>query len=127
MHPKGHQYLGIWCSNREPKHTMSKRVLVTTSDERTWPKDKPVLFLGEWCTRYSRRHVWESLDYKIMPCHWDDRREVHKTHALLIKLVDELVVELSSKLNGLHGTDYSVRYWNILLGCLLYTSPSPRD
>ena len=99
---------------------MSKRVLVTTSDERTWPKDKPVLFLGEWCTRYSRRHVWESLDYKIMPCHWDDRREVHKTHALLIKLVDELVVELSSKLNGLHGTDYSVRYWNILLGPWLH-------
>jgi len=99
---------------------MTKRVLVTTSLECTWPKDQPVLFLGEWCKRYSRKHVWESLDYKTMPCHWDDRREVHKAHEMLIELVEELIVELSSKLNEIHGANYSTRYWKILVGPWLH-------
>jgi len=39
-----------------------QRFLVTTADERTWPKDRPILFLGEWCRLYNRRHVWSKLD-----------------------------------------------------------------
>ena len=32
--------------------------LVTTSDERTWPNLGKILFLGEWCLRPERKHVW---------------------------------------------------------------------
>lgn len=35
------------------------RYLITTADERTWKFDRPVLFLGEWCRLYDRRHVWQ--------------------------------------------------------------------
>ena len=38
------------------------RYLITTADERTWVMDRPVLFLGEWCKRYSRRNKWLLLD-----------------------------------------------------------------
>ena len=39
-----------------------KRYLITTADERTWKFDRPVIFLGEWCRLYDRKHVWESMD-----------------------------------------------------------------
>ena len=38
------------------------RFLITTSDERTWKFDRPVIFLGEWCRLHNRRHLWESMD-----------------------------------------------------------------
>ena len=36
--------------------------LITTADERTWKFDRPVIFLGQWCPRYDRKHVSSSMD-----------------------------------------------------------------
>ena len=43
-----------------------KTLLVTTADETTWEKNKTILFLGDWCKKYSRKHIWENLDYKTV-------------------------------------------------------------
>jgi len=48
------------------------RYLVATADERTWPKDQPVLFLGKWCKKYSRKHIWQAMNYEVVSYHWDD-------------------------------------------------------
>ena len=100
---------------------MSKRFLVTTSLEQTWPKDnKPVLFLGEWCCRYSRRHHWESLDAKVIPYHWDDRSKLYKDYLYLQTFYERLLGELTIQLNHIHNVDQSVRYWRILVGPWLF-------
>ena len=39
-----------------------KRLLVTTALEETWGRDVPVIFLGEWCRLYSRKHIWSKMD-----------------------------------------------------------------
>ena len=39
-----------------------KRYLITTADESTWKFDQPVIFLGEWCRLYERKHIWHNLD-----------------------------------------------------------------
>ena len=39
-----------------------KYYLITTADERTWKFDRPVLFLGEWCCLYNRKHIWQNMD-----------------------------------------------------------------
>ena len=39
-----------------------KRLLVTTALEETWGRDVPVIFLGEWCRQYSRKHIWAKMD-----------------------------------------------------------------
>jgi putative transferase (TIGR04331 family) len=94
------------------------RTLITTADERTWPKDKsePVLFLGEWCKRYSRKHIWEDLDYKVAPYHWDDRKKLFDDYQSIQKLYEELLSELTDKLNQIHNVSHSNRYWRILIG-----------
>lgn len=97
---------------------MVARVLITTAIERTWPKDtkKPVLFLGEWCKLYKRKHVWKDLDYKTPAYHWNDRNKLYKDYLKLSDYHETLLSEISVILNQIHGTSYSVRYWRILIG-----------
>jgi putative transferase (TIGR04331 family) len=93
-----------------------KRFLVTTAIEQTWPKDGPVLFLGEWCRLYNRKSVWEKLDVEIAPYHWDDRARLQQDYQYLQSLYEALLEELTEKLNKLHGVAHTLRYWRILIG-----------
>jgi len=97
---------------------MVAHTLITTADERTWPKEKnhPVVFLGEWCRRYSRKHAWHDMNYKIASYHWDDRDKLYSDYQYLQKLYEKLLEELSCQLNQIHSVEYSQRYWRILIG-----------
>jgi len=94
------------------------RVLITTALEITWPKNKdtPILFLGEWCKLYGRKNTWESLDYKTAKYHWDDRKKLISDYDSLLEIHENFITELTSILNTIHKTNYSVRYWRILIG-----------
>lgn len=95
---------------------LNKRFLITTALEDTWTKDKPVLFLGEWCKRYSRSDKWSQLDFNILPYHWDDRNKMFEDYSYLQTFYEELLLDLSVKLNVIHGVSYSLRYWRIIVG-----------
>ena len=93
-----------------------KRFLITTALEPTWRDDAPVLFLGEWCRRYSRKHRWSALDAVVLPYHWDDRTQFHADYKYLRLFHERLLQDLTGQLNQLHGVDHSLRYWRILIG-----------
>lgn len=97
---------------------MVERYLVTTADESTWPKNtrQPILFLGEWCRRYSRKVVWQNLDAEVLPYHWDDRTKLFNDYKYLQKIYENILSELSDKLNKIHSVEHSYRYWRILVG-----------
>ncbi|MDD5689122.1 MAG: LIC12162 family protein [Caldisericia bacterium] len=95
---------------------MDTRFLITTADERTWRTDRPILFLGEWCKLYDRRHVWSNLDAKVVPYHWDDRKKLYQDCLYLNELYEQLLSELGIVLNRFHDVDNSSRYWRILVG-----------
>ena len=93
-----------------------KRFLITTALEETWRDDEPVLFLGEWCRRYSRNDRWSGLDAEILPYHWDDRTKLYTDYQCLQQLYERLLLELAGRLNEIHRVDHGVRYWRILIG-----------
>lgn len=95
---------------------MTSRYLVTTSDERTWKFDRPVLFLGEWCRTYQRRSVWQGMDAVVAEPYGLTAHEKDRDLAYVHGLVDQLLPELADALNALHGTRHGVRYWNMLVG-----------
>ena len=97
-----------------------KRFLITTADERTWRRDRPVLFLGEWCRLYDRRAAWAHLDAEVVPYHWDDREKLHNDYEPIQSVYEELLIRTSRVLNAHHGTNHSARYWRILIGPWLY-------
>lgn len=94
-----------------------KFFLVTTAEKSTWPsKALSILFLGEWCRLYNRRQYWEYRNTEVVPYHWDDRRKLNEDFLYLINLHETLLLELSQKLNTIHGVNHSLRYWRILIG-----------
>lgn len=91
-------------------------LLVTTADQRFWKTDTKILFLGDWCRRYSQKHVWSQLDHEVLPYHWDNREKLYQDYQFLDRLHESCLTRLASKLNDLHETDFPLRYWRILIG-----------
>lgn len=90
--------------------------LVTTAEECTWPENKNILFLGQWCLLYNRKKKWECLDYQLanpIAATWNERREItSEVEQLRINLLRDLVIAL----NHFHDEKHSPRYWEIILG-----------
>ncbi len=96
----------------------TKIFLATTSIEEFWDTSGKVLFLGEWCMRYSRREYLRSLDAIVMePVYTEE--EIPKILDYLDGVYERTLAVLSEKLNAIHGVDYSERYWRILTGTWL--------
>ena len=95
-----------------------KRLLITTANESTWPSDvnEPVLFLGDWCCLYSRKKLWQNLDFEIVPYHWDNRKKLRDDYKYLTDVYEQILVKLTDKLNKIHGTSFRLSYWRILIG-----------
>ena len=97
---------------------MSKkpRFLITTADERTWKFDRPVIFLGEWCKLYDRRHIWQDMDAIVAEPYvlGENQREIDLKETR--ELVHKLFPILFNALNKQHGTHHSARFWRIVLG-----------
>ncbi len=90
--------------------------LVTTADERTWKFDRPMLFLGEWCLNYDRRHVWNGLDAVIAKPYGLGKKNKDNALKATREFEDKLLPLVAKELNKLHGVEHSLRYWNIVLG-----------
>ena len=93
-----------------------KNILVTTPIESTWGKDEKIIFLGEWCKKFSRRHVLLNRHHSTLDYHWRDRVKLDKDHAYLFNLYEKVLRKLSRSLNSFHSTNHSLRYWRIIVG-----------
>jgi putative transferase (TIGR04331 family) len=94
--------------------------IVASALEGTWPVNNPIVFLGEWCLRYSRREVWSALDYSVVAYHWDNRARIPKDLEHISDVYEALLAELAVALNAIHGVRHSVRYWRIVVGWWLF-------
>lgn len=94
--------------------------LVTTALEKFWDTSKEILFLGEWCKLYSRKHIWEKLNYRTLPYHWDDRRKLFADYLYLDGVYEKYLSRVADLLNMIHGLRKSKRYWRIIIGPWLF-------
>jgi putative transferase (TIGR04331 family) len=94
--------------------------LVSSAIEATWPVNQPIIFLGKWCLRYSRRQAWSELDYSVAPYHWDDRTQIPLDLEFISKEYELALHDLTQVLNGIHGVVHTERYWRIVVGSWLY-------
>lgn len=90
--------------------------LTTTSDERFWTDDNPMIFLDQGCIRCSQERRLREKKYIIHKPRWIDPKEFKQSNEYLIDLQDRLRDQLMIELNLLHGVDYDYRSWNILIG-----------
>ena len=92
------------------------RYLIIGNNEASWKFDRPILFLGDWCLLYERKHVWGKLDYIVSEPYGMSRFSKDKDHIKSIEVYKNIFTILQDSLNQYHQVNYDDRYWNILLG-----------
>lgn len=90
--------------------------LATTALEEFWDTSKPLLFLGEWCRRYSRKSFWEPLRGEVLVNPWSDIQRLYKAFDYVAEVYERLLPALGEVLNSIHQLNHSLRYWRIILG-----------
>ena len=96
-----------------------KRLLVTTAMEETWGEGVPVLFLGEWCRLYNRKHIWSQMDALVAQPYGLQIEEKLRDTEYVDELAIKMLAELVEALNKYHQVQHGERYWNIVLGTWL--------
>jgi putative transferase (TIGR04331 family) len=96
--------------------TNKVRYLITDADERTWKFDRPVIFLGEWCRTYERKHVWQGMDAIVAAPYGLDQDSKDSDHIDVQELESKLFPVLCDTLNRHHGIQHGERFWRIILG-----------
>jgi len=93
-----------------------KKLLVTTALDSTWGSQENIVFLGEWCKKYSMRGSWQSRKHQTLDYHWRDREKLFKDHSYLESLNEDMLTGLTSFLNKFHGVEKPAHYWRIIIG-----------
>jgi putative transferase (TIGR04331 family) len=92
------------------------RHLIASADERTWKFDRPVIFLGEWCRLYDRKHIWQSMDAILAEPYGLGMANKDADFSEAKQLEDKYFPILCNILNEYHKTNHRERFWRILLG-----------
>lgn len=107
-------------NKRRHLEEQSTKFLATTALENFWDTSKPILFLGEWCQRYSRRFFWGSLGGEVVCSPWYNRQKLYDAYHYVNDIYERLLPLLAETLNTIHSVKYSIRYWRIVIGPWLY-------
>lgn len=107
-------------SNRISDQENSQIFLATTALEEFWDTSKPIVFLGEWCRRYSRRSSWERLNGQILPPLLKNREKICEAYKYINEVYEKFLPVLGDVLNKLHNKKFSTRYWRIVVGPWLF-------
>ncbi len=89
--------------------------LAVTPIEAFWDESDELLFIGSWCTQYDRREHWGRLRHRLLADPWQSVQRYEEALAYAHRVADRFLDQLSSYLNGVHGTDHDRRYWRLLL------------
>lgn len=98
-----------------------QKVIVSTSIPHTMPENAKIIFLGNWCQTDQKINLNQNSNFITLPYHWDNKSKFDKDCEVLNELIEEYLQLISEKLNEIHNTEYSVRYWRILIGWWLTT------
>ena len=92
------------------------KLLATTALESTWGSKEELVFLGEWCKKFSRERAYKNRIYTVLNYHWLDRNKIKNDHEFLQELYERLLNSLAEHLNKLHNLNKDTRYWRIIIG-----------
>ena len=96
--------------------TKNLRYLITSADEKTWKFDRPVVFLGEWCRVYDRKHIWQNMDAIGAPPYGLSLAQKDADNNEARALEENLIFKVRELFNEYHGVQHGARFWRIVVG-----------
>lgn len=97
-----------------------KIFLVTTPIEDFWDFSRPMIFLGEWCYSFNRRHFLRSLNIQQLDSPYHKKYNSEDTYKYINNLYEEYLDLLYPQLNVIHKLTLNKRGWRILIGPWLF-------
>ena len=104
-----------------PSSNAKPIVLATTALESSWDSDCDLIFLGEWCKKFSRADSWKHTKHSTIAYHWENREKLKLDHEYLESFYETTLEILSKYLNVHHCTSLPRESWRIILGPWLYS------
>ena len=90
--------------------------LVTTALIETFDKKSKNLLLGSWCKIFKDKRI-SGYDIDLNNTyHWNDRKKLKNDYFYLDSFYEKVLANLCKQLNIYHQTNYSERFWRIVLG-----------
>lgn len=99
---------------------MKKKLIISTPIKETWG-DRELIFLGEWCKKFSESDIWNNKDFETLTYHWQNPRKIDKDNLYLEGVYEKLLESLVINLNAIHEVNLSLRAWRIIIGPWLLT------
>ena len=90
--------------------------LATTALEDFWDNSEALVFLGEWCKLFNRRHIWMNKKFVDLPPVWKDTAEIENGIRYCNNIYERLLNDLTVTLNRIHGDEKNVDYYRMILG-----------
>lgn len=106
--------------NRLNQENEKKIFLATTALEEFWDTTKPIVFLGDWCLKYSRRYVWKPLNGDVHPSVWKDKNIFLDAYLYSQDVYERLLQQIAELLDEVHKEQHNIRYWRIIIGPWLF-------
>lgn len=102
---------------------MSKNFLICSPIKKSWPNDKKnnLFFVSESSILSFKGSHDEYAAYSINESRWLNKKIFSKDFSFLIKIYEKYLILISKELNKYHKTNYSLRFWRILIGPWLST------
>ena len=93
--------------------------LILTANQKLHNNYEKYILAGEWCNTWENRKIISKYNLDIIPYHWDNRKKLYNDLLYLDELYEKILKQLSIVLNNLHGCNYSLRFWRIIVGMWL--------
>ena len=90
--------------------------LALTALEDFWDKSSAIIFLGDWCLLNERKSSWKSLDSRLMESPFQDASDTNDAYIYIDDIYEKILPFIVEALNCTHQTNYSLRYWRIVIG-----------
>lgn len=98
-----------------------KLLLATTGLVDSWGSCESILLLGKWCIDSKNKEALSHRDYQINPSYIKDEKLLKEAYEEVNVMRQLLLKELAEELNAIHNKNYSLRYWEIVVGPWLYS------
>jgi len=93
-----------------------EKFLATTALHSFWDTQKKIIFLGPWCKTPKNEHVWKEIEHEMMRSPWVDRKVFYEAGKYTYNTYHYLLTLLTEYLNNVHQTNFSKRFWQIIIG-----------
>jgi len=94
--------------------------LVISDHKNLWKKNEKNFLIGAWCLSQKNRFEKDKRKYLIQKYHWDNQAKLKKDLKYLYTVYHFIVKKLQLILNNYHQTNFSTRYYEILLSKWLW-------